>query len=260
MKPLTIAYFAVLHALALAAFVLPWRWELWPVMLGVYGVAGLGTTVGYHRLLAHRSFRCPRWLEHVLITGGMINTPGSPLLWVANHRCHHAHADQPGDPHSPTQGLFYSHIGWICVEDSTPAEGWRTWAKDLGEDRYYQWLLRYRMVPQLAAIALVGALWGPAQLPQLFFLPTVAWMHATFSVNSICHAFGARPVDMQERAGNVAALGVLALGEGWHNNHHAKPWSARIGLRWWQLDLGWWFVWALERVGLAWDVKVPRGG
>ena len=226
-------------------------------MVGVYLMGGFGTTVGYHRLIAHRAFACPTWLEYVLVTMAMINTPGSPLLWVANHRSHHGKSDKPGDPHSPGFGFFYSHIGWICNELSTEPDAHLIYCKDIADDRYYQWLLRNRMVPQVLAVVVTGVIWGPWLLPQLFFLPTVAWMNSTFAVNSFSHVFGSQPFASRDRSRNCWPVGVLALGEGWHNNHHAFPSSARHGLRWYQLDLSWLLILLLQRLGLAWDVKVP---
>jgi stearoyl-CoA desaturase (delta-9 desaturase) len=248
----------LMHGGAALALLLPWRWSLWPMMLVVYLIGGLGTTVGYHRLLAHRAFRCSRWLEHLLVTMAMINTPGSPLLWVANHRQHHGHSDRPGDPHSPHEGLWRSHMGWLLDPESTIPELWRRSCRDLADDAYYRWLLRYRMVPQALGILAVGLTFGWASAPQVFFLPTVAWMNSTFAVNSIAHTFGAQPYRSGDNSRDNVIVGVLALGEGWHNTHHSFPRSARHGLEWWQLDVSWWAIWALARVGLVWDVQLPN--
>lgn len=257
---MTIVYLALLHVLALTAFFLPFNGHLWPVMLGIYLIGGFGTTVGYHRLIAHRAFACPKWLEYALVTGAMINTPGSPLLWVANHRSHHGKSDQVGDPHSPNFGFFYSHIGWICNDLSTETDAHLIYCKDICDDRYYQWLLRNRMLPQVLSVIAMGLIFGPLALPQLFFLPTVAWMNSTFAVNSFSHVFGSQPFASRDRARNFWPVGVLALGEGWHNNHHAFPSSARHGLQWYQLDLSWLLIRGLQAVGLAWDVKLPTAG
>lgn len=256
--PGALLWLSFMHGGAFAALLLPWRWSLWPMMLVVYLIGGLGTTVGYHRLLAHRAFRCPRWLEHVLVTMAMINTPGSPLLWVANHRQHHARSDRPGDPHSPREGLWRSHMGWLLDPESTIPELWRRSCRDLADDAYYHWLLRYRMVPQLLGILAVGLSFGWESAPQVFFLPTVAWMNSTFAVNSIAHTFGAQPYQTTDNSRDNVLIGVLGLGEGWHNTHHSFPRSARHGLLWWQLDVSWWVIWALERIGLAWDVQLPN--
>ena len=256
--PGALLWLSFMHGGAFAALLLPWRWSLWPMMLVVYLIGGLGTTVGYHRLLAHRAFRCPRWLEHVLVTMAMINTPGSPLLWVANHRQHHARSDRPGDPHSPREGLWRSHMGWLLDPESTIPELWRRSCRDLADDAYYHWLLRYRMVPQLLGILAVGLSFGWESAPQVFFVPTVAWMNSTFAVNSIAHTFGAQPYQTTDNSRDNVLNGVLGLGEGWHNTHHSFPRSARHGLLWWQLDVSWWVIWALERIGLAWDVQLPN--
>jgi sn-1 stearoyl-lipid 9-desaturase len=254
---LTLSYLIAMHGLALSACLLPFQPRLWPVMLGVYLVGGLGTTVGYHRLISHRSFACPRWLEYVLVTMAMINTPGSPLLWVANHRSHHGKSDTEHDLHSPLFGFWYSHIGWICDDLSTEPQAYLKYCKDIADDRYYLWLLRFRMVPQVLAILAVAAIFGVSLLPQLFFLPTVLWMNSSFAVNSFCHAFGDQPYSARDQSRNFWPVGVLALGEGWHNNHHAFPHSARHGLRWWQLDISWLVIHGLQAVGLIWDLQLP---
>lgn len=254
-----VAYMGVVHALALSAFFLPWPPLALPIGLCLYVGIGLGTSVGLHRLICHRAFRCPRWVEYTLVTLAMLTAQGSPLLWAATHRIHHARADTEGDVHSPTRGLWYAHMGWIFNDHSTSPEDWRTWCRDLAHDRYYHWLLRYRLVPQGVAVVLFGLVLGWEAVPACLFLPAVAWMQSTYCVNSVCHSslFGYRSQDTRDLSRNVWWVSVLALGEGWHNNHHAYPASARHGWHWWQWDPGWLFILLLERLGLAWDVRVP---
>lgn len=254
-----VIYMVLVHGLAASAFWLPWPPYALPVALALYVSIGLGTTVGLHRLLSHRAFRCPRWVEYGLVSVAMLTGQGSPLLWAATHRLHHVHTDQPRDIHSPVRGFWYSHMGWILDDDSTDAEAWRTYCRDLAQDRYYHWLLRYRMVPQVLAVVLLGVTLGWRALPACFFLPVVSWMQSTYCVNSVCHvkSLGFRAHDTKDLSRNVWWVSVLALGEGWHNNHHAFPGSARHGQAWWQFDPGWAFIRLLRVCGLAWDVKLP---
>jgi fatty-acid desaturase len=259
LDPAIVAYMVLVHALAASALWLPWPRHALPIALALYVLIGLGTTVGLHRLISHRAFRCPRAVEYALVTLAMLTAQGSPLLWAATHRLHHARTDAEGDVHSPTRGFWHAHMGWILDDASTHADDWRTWCRDLAHDRYYHWLLRYRLVPQLAAALLLGLVLGPRALPACFFLPVVLWMQSTYCVNSVCHTrrFGSRSHATRDQSRNVWWVSVLALGEGWHNNHHAFPGSARHGQRWWQLDAGWSLIRLLERVGLAHDVRLP---
>jgi stearoyl-CoA desaturase (delta-9 desaturase) len=246
-NPTVIAYMVVVHVLAVSAFFLPWPPYAVPVIAGLYGTIMLGTTVGLHRLISHRAFRCPRWVEYGLVTAAMLSGQ-------------HARSDLEGDVHSPTRGFWYSHLCWILDDASTAPEAWRTLCRDFAEDRYYQWLLRYRMVPQLVLVGVLCLTLGWSALPACFFLPLVLWMHGTYTVNSVCHmeAFGSRDHETRDLSRNVWWVSIVALGEGWHNNHHAWPASARHGWVWWQFDPGWLFIRLLERLGLAWDVHVPK--
>jgi stearoyl-CoA desaturase (delta-9 desaturase) len=258
---LTVAYFCIVHALAALAFVLPARAAHVALAVGVYFFVGFCTTVGLHRLLTHRSFECPRWVEYLLVSGAMLTGQGSPLLWVANHRMHHAHSDREGDVHSPRRGFWYSHIGWIADDDSTDPLAYRKYCKDLAGDRYYHWLVRYRMAPQALGVAAVGFTLGWAAVPLVFFLPIVCWMHSTYCVNSFCHdrRFGSRAFETRDESRNVWWVGLLALGEGWHNNHHAHPRSVRHGLGRRQLDLSYLLIRLLRRLGLARNLKEADG-
>lgn len=256
---LVLAYLCLVHMLAVCAFFLPVRLSHLCLAVGVYLFIGFSTTIGLHRLLSHRSFRCSKWMEYLLVTGAMLTGQGSPLLWVANHRIHHQHSDRTGDVHSPRRGFLYSHLLWIINEDSTDSLAHHKYCKDLQADRYYHWLVRYRLVPQVLAVVAIGFSLGWAAVPCVFFLPVVCWMHSTYSVNSFCHhvRFGSRMFETKEDSRNVWWVGLLALGEGWHNNHHAFPRSARHGLRWNQLDPSYLLIRLLGRMGLAWDIQEP---
>ncbi|HEX5194119.1 MAG TPA: fatty acid desaturase [Solirubrobacteraceae bacterium] len=243
------------------------------ILLVGYVVTAAGVTVGFHRLLTHRAFATYRWLERVFAVVGSLSVQGSVLDWVADHRKHHAHTDVEGDPHSPhvghgsgLAGLWHAHTGWL-LETQGQAD-WRKYARDLYDDpamrsigrRFPLLALVSLALPTLAGWllhggtmsgALQGLVWGG--LVRIFLVH-----HVTWSVNSVCHFFGARRFDIEDRSTNVAWLSLLSLGESWHHNHHAFPRSAVHGLRRWELDPSAWIIAMLERIGLAWNVvRIP---
>ncbi|WP_437835682.1 acyl-CoA desaturase [Sorangium sp. So ce1153] len=257
-----IAYFALVHAAAVSGLLLPIRASLVAVACALYAALHLSTVVGLHRLLSHRAFRCPRWVEYGLVSVAMISGQGSPIAWVATHRRHHAHTDREGDVHSPRRGLWYAHIGWIVDEGSTDPRDPERYCRDLAGDPYYRWLMRWRFAPQVAAVLLAGLALGWGAVPFVFFLPLVCWMHTTYLVNSACHAprFGSRAFDTRDGSRNVGWVAALTFGEGWHNNHHAFPRAARYGMAPGQHDLAFLFIRALAALGLAWDIQPgPEG-
>jgi stearoyl-CoA desaturase (delta-9 desaturase) len=253
----------------LVAVVLLWQRAVDGFDLGLlaatYLLTGFGVTVGYHRLLTHRSFQTSRPLEYLFAALGSSSLQGSVLDWVADHRKHHAHADAEGDPHSPhlgdgagLRGLWHAHVGWIF--DGQGRANWRRYAADLYEDRGMR--LINKLFPLLTALSLglpalagwayhgnaAGALRGFiwAGLVRIFLLH-----HVTWSINSVCHFFGSRRFQVDDESRNVAWLALLSFGEAWHHNHHAFPRSAFHGLRWWEIDLGGLLIRAMERLGLA---------
>ena len=240
------------------------------VAIGMYVLRAFGVTAGYHRLLAHRSFQTSRAMRFVLASLGSLAVQGSPLWWVGHHRNHHRHTETPKDLHSPAQhGFWYAHMGWMM--DKACFEGTARHAKDLY--RLPEIRLLHRCYPLLvllegATMFAFGALLNTAY-PELgtsgtqmliwgFFISTVALWHATFMVNSVCHCWGNRAYDARDTSTNNWLVALLTLGEGWHNNHHHFAYSARHGLRWWQLDLTWLALRLCEWIGLVWDLRVPR--
>jgi stearoyl-CoA desaturase (delta-9 desaturase) len=246
------------------------------LLVAFYVFSGLGVTVGYHRLLTHRSFRAPRPVRAWFAVAGSLAIEGSVISWVAAHRRHHAFADVEGDPHSPhlgeeegvvgvLKGLWHAHVGWLFDEEKTSVE---RWAPDLLKDPVMTRI--DRLFPALAAVslllpavvgfALTGTLWGAVTaflwggLARVFLLH-----HMTWSVNSICHYFGKRPFETTDLSTNNWPLALLSFGESWHNNHHAFPTSAIHGLGRWQIDPSGFVIRALERMGLARDVKRVTG-
>jgi stearoyl-CoA desaturase (delta-9 desaturase) len=259
-----------------AGVALFWGWGFsWVhlgLLLGMYGLTAVGITVGFHRLFTHRSFEAHPAVRFVLAALGSMAVQGNLLKWVALHRKHHQHSDQPGDPHTPhhsgggviglVRGAWHSHVGWAF--DADPKDLPR-YVKDLSRSRSLRvasalfplWVVLGLAIPTALgglltwswAGCLLGLIWGG--LVRVFLVH-----HVTWSVNSACHLWGARPHESGDHSRNNVLFGVLALGEGWHNNHHAFPTSARHGLRWWQIDVSYWVIRALAAVGLAWDVKL----
>jgi stearoyl-CoA desaturase (delta-9 desaturase) len=257
------------------AVVLLWNrvvdgWDL-AILAAMYMISALGTTVGFHRLLTHRSFQTHKWMEYLIAVLGSLSVQGSVIKWVADHRKHHAHSDAPGDPHSPhgfgtgvrgaLRGLWHAHAGWL-VGAGHQADAGR-YAPDLVEDRgmvviSHAFLaivagglalpfgLGYLVHGDLAG-AWTGLLWGG---PVRIFL----FHHASFSVNSICHFMGRRRFDTDDQSRNVFWLALPSMGEAWHNNHHAFPRSARHGLRPWEIDFSALVIRGLHRARLAWNV------
>ena len=263
-------------AATLAAIVLLWNQVVSPVALALffamYLITAVGITVGYHRMLTHRSFRTHKPTEYVFATLGSMAVQGPVIAWVADHRKHHAHTDEEGDPHSPhvghgdgvtgvLRGLWHAHTGWLLSEHGRA--DWKQYAPDLYEDRgmrrinrNFPWLvglglliptvLGYLLTGTLAGAAL-GLLWGG--FVRLFFVH-----HITWSINSVCHFLGSRRFEVDDHSTNVFWLALPSLGESWHHNHHAFPRSAVHGLRRWELDPSALVIRALERAGLAWNV------
>jgi stearoyl-CoA desaturase (delta-9 desaturase) len=257
-----VAYFGALHLGALAA---PWTftWTGLGLVLLLNWVAGsLGIGVTYHRLLTHRGFKLPKPLEYLGTVFGMLASEGGAITWVAMHRAHHTFSDRPGkDLHTPKDGFLWSHIGWIiCHPDAgTPRELETRYAPELLADPVHRFLNRVHILPNiLVGLALYA--WGGWPLVVWgVFVRMLVTLHATWFVNSAAHTWGYRTFDTPEGSTNLWWVGLIAWGEGWHNNHHAFQRSARHGLEWWEIDFNWLVIRALQRVGLATEVQlVPR--
>ncbi len=268
------------HLIALAALLpmyFSWNNLLLAVVLAqITGV--LGINLCYHRLLTHRGFRCPKWLEHAFVVLAILCVQDTPARWVAVHRRHHEHADDQPDPHSPLANFFWGHWGWLFVRHP---ELWRLgiyerYAKDILRDPFYAALERGQMqlkinalqLPLFFAIGLsVSLAHGDDVATALHagvslilfgaFLRTVIVWHQTWAVNSFAHVWGYRNYETDENSRNNLFVGIIANGEGWHNNHHADPRAARHGHRWWEIDTTFLMVKALMKLGLAKDVVLP---
>jgi len=239
-----------------------------------YVLCAFGTTIGFHRYFTHRGFETRKPLEGLLAILGCMTMQGPLTQWVTDHRKHHALSDQPGDPHSPhvghedtpwgaVRGFVHAHVGWLF--DNLGLEQSREYGKDLYENRlvrtidrlYLFWVAVTLGLPFLIGYALGGVGTGLEALVWGGLIRIFLYQHATFSVNSICHMFGRQDYRSRDEARNNWLVAVLVFGEGWHNNHHAFPASARHGLRRWQIDVSWWVIRGLEKLRLVWNVKVP---
>lgn len=221
------------------------------LLVSLYSLVALGVTVGYHRMLTHRSFRPHPIVKFVLLVLGSMALEGPALQWAATHIKHHAQADREGDPHSPVEGFFHAHIGWIFDVDAIDPH---VYCRNLLNDPMVVFVSRTFVLWAVLSLVLpvviggwTGLLWGG--LVRIFLTH-----HVTWSVNSVCHTFGRREFETSDQSRNEWVVGLLAFGEGWHNNHHAFPRSAFHGLHWWQFDLSGYVIRTLERLGLAHDV------
>jgi len=264
-------------AALIVGIVLLWGWGFdWlslALFVAMYAATGFGITIGYHRLFTHRAFSTGRVMQSILAILGSMAVEGPLLRWVATHRCHHQHSDGENDPHSPhdhdggflnmLRGLWRAHVGWLFEPHNTTM---RQYVADYQDNRlicalsalFPLWVALGLLIPgAIAGLitmswtgALLGVLWGG--LVRIFFIH-----HVTWSINSVCHIWGARPFNSHDESRNNFIFGVLGFGEGWHNNHHAFPTSARHGLRWWEIDISYLIIRLMEKLGLAWNVRVP---
>ncbi|HZZ44070.1 MAG TPA: fatty acid desaturase [Tepidisphaeraceae bacterium] len=261
----------------LAAVALLWGrgigWiDLW-LLVGMYSLTVVGVTVGFHRLFTHKSFETHPWVRALLAIFGSMSIQGPVIKWCAIHRRHHQESDNEGDPHSPhlhgdgfvamLKGMWHAHVAWIFEPDP---ENIQRSVKDLVADPILMWVNNWfalwvalgMIIPAACGFALThswygaltGLLWGG--LVRAFLMH-----HVTWSINSVCHVWGTRPFDSQDHSRNNFPIAIISFGEGWHNNHHAFPTSARHGLKWWQIDISYLFIRSMQLIGLAWNVRVP---
>jgi sn-1 stearoyl-lipid 9-desaturase len=249
-----IASFMTLFHVGAVSALFFFTWNALFVAIFLYWVVGsLGIGMGYHRLLTHRGYKTPKWVEYFLTVCAVTAVEGGPLLWVATHRIHHQFSDEEGDPHSPRDGKWWAHVGWILVGNALrqDASTLDRYVPDLAEDKFHVWITEYHFVPTvilgLALFAIGGLpflLWG-------IFLRTVVGLHSTWLVNSATHLWGSRRFETRDRSTNSWWVALLTFGEGWHNNHHAHPVSAQHGLKWYEVDFNWYGIWVLKKLGLA---------
>lgn len=261
-------------------------WMGWSYLLmfaGGWILTSLGVTVGFHRLMSHKAFETYRLVRAFWTFLGSMSIEGPPLVWCAVHRRHHGHSDQAGDPHSPhlsgpgwwgaIKGFWHSQVGWLFTGYWTRPELGK-YVPDLMKDRLLVWVNRFYYLFVLASLAIPAALgygvelwlgdgtrspWFGAFLGFLWGgLVRILWTHhVTWSINSVCHLFGKKHFESDDESTNNFWCALLSMGEGWHNNHHAFPSSARHGLYWYQFDLSWWIIRLMQACRLAWNVHLP---
>ena len=257
----TVIFMGLFHLGAVAALFM-FKWQALVVAIVLWWItASLGVGMGFHRLLTHRGYKTPKLVEYFLTLCGTLAFEGAPINWVVTHRIHHAHTDEPGDPHTPRDGGWWAHMGWILTgtaqqyDSSVKAH----YAPDMVGDRFHVWLNRLYWVPLVflgLALLVFGGwsylMWG------VFFRVTVN-LHATWLVNSATHMWGRRRFATHDDSRNNWWVALVTFGEGWHNNHHAYPTSARHGLAWYEIDLNWWGIRVMQFLRLAKAIKRPSG-
>jgi stearoyl-CoA desaturase (delta-9 desaturase) len=249
----TATFMALFHLGAIAAFFF-FTWKALVLAVVLWLISGSwGIGMGYHRLLTHRGYKTPKWVEYFLTVCATLALEGGPIFWVATHRIHHKYSDLEGDPHSPIDGKWWSHMGWILTGKSMHHDT-TTLAKyvpDLAKDKFHVWITKYHYLPIVILGLVLLAVGGLPFLMWGIFLRTVVGLHATWMVNSITHMWGSRRFQTRDLSTNNWWVALLTFGEGWHNNHHAHPVSSRHGLTWYEIDLNWYGIWTLKKLGLA---------
>jgi len=253
---------AILHLGAIAALFF-FSWSAILITAFLWWVSGsLGIGMAYHRLLTHRGYKTPNWVEYFLTFCATLALEGGPIFWVATHRIHHQYSDVEGDPHSPLDGKWWSHMGWILTGKSMHHDTTTLarYVPDLTKDKVHVWLTKYHYVGNIVLGAVLFAVGGLPWLLWGVFFRVVFGLHATWAVNSITHLWGSRRFATKDLSTNNWFVAIFTFGEGWHNNHHAHPVSVRHGLAWYEVDLNWYGIWLLQKLRLARHVyKVELG-
>jgi stearoyl-CoA desaturase (delta-9 desaturase) len=256
----TAIFMFLFHAGAVAALFF-FTWKAFLVACFLWWVSGsLGIGMSYHRLLTHRGYKTPKWVEYFLTVCATLALEGGPIFWVATHRIHHKYSDQEGDPHSPIDGTWWAHMGWILMGKSMHHDTTTLarYVPDLAKDQVHVWLTKYHYIPMTVLGVVLLAIGGLPFLLWGIFLRTVVGLHATWAVNSVTHMWGSRRFSTRDLSTNNFLVAILTFGEGWHNNHHAHPVSARHGLAWYEFDISWITLKMLAAVGVVRDLKVAK--
>jgi fatty-acid desaturase len=252
----TLFFVTAFHIVAVAAlFTFSWA-NLAAAFVTWWIAASWGVGIGYHRLLTHRGFKTSRWMTRVLATCATLAVQAGPITWVTTHRIHHAFTDQERDPHSPRHGTYWSHIGWIFrgTAQAHPMSVMQRYSPDLLRDPYLRFLDNYYYLTAIVVGGILFAIGGWTMVVWAIILRTVVSWHFTWLVNSATHLWGARRFDTRDDSRNNGLVAAVTFGEGWHNNHHAFPRSAKHGLAWYEFDPNWTQLRLLERLGLISDV------
>ena len=249
----TLLIVGVFHIVAIGAlFTFSWQ-NLTAAFITWWLAGSVGIGVGYHRLLTHRGFTTPKWVEYVLSVLGTLALQSGPLTWVTTHRLHHAFTETEKDPHSPRHGTYWAHMGWI-FRGTAQNQSWPTMVRycpDITKDRFQVALNKYYYVPTILLSIILFAIGGWSMVVWGVMLKTVVGWHSTWLVNSATHLWGTRRFQTRDDSRNNGLIAALTFGEGWHNNHHAHPRSAKHGLAWYEFDVNWIQIWLLEKAGLA---------
>ena len=247
--------FVLIHIAAACSVFVGFTTEAVVCCAVLYVVRMFGITAGYHRYFAHRTYKTSRVMQFALGWLASSSAQKGVLWWAGHHRTHHKHSDTERDVHSPVRrGFWYSHVGWFF--DYPPETDWDR-VKDLSGQPELVWLNRWHLVPPTILALSCLALFGWSGLFVGFFLSTVLLWHGTFTINSLAHVAGRKRYATGDESRNNALLALITLGEGWHNNHHHYPSSTRQGFYWWELDVSWLVLRAMERVGLVWGLREP---
>lgn len=270
--------FHLMIPLAFFSYFFSW-WGLLFLPIGNYIFTSLGIGAGYHRLLTHQGFECPKWFEYTLATLGVCSFQDSPARWVLVHRVHHQHSDHQPDPHTPRVSAFWAHMGWLFIDNRelSTAAAYDRYAKDVIRDRYYFWLQRglnwvwvYAAHAVLIGVSGLAVGWlvtgtsaGALQFGAKVFMwgvimRTVYTWHVTWAINSAAHMWGYRNYETREDSQNNWLFAILTNGEGWHNNHHADPRSAQHGHKWWEIDITHLSLRMFEKLGLVKNIVGPN--
>ncbi len=275
---LPVIAFHLVIPVAFFSYFFSW-WGLLFLPVGNYIFTSLGIGAGYHRLLTHRGFECPKWFEYVLATLGVCSFQDSPARWVLVHRVHHQHSDHQPDPHTPRVSAFWAHMGWMFVDNRelSTASAYDRYARDVIRDPYYNWLQRnlnwvwvfvahalvISAIGVMVGFVLTGTLAGTMQISAQVIMwgvvmRTVFTWHVTWGINSVAHMWGYRNYETREDSQNNWLFALLTNGEGWHNNHHADPRSAKHGHKWWEVDVTFISLRFFERLGLVRNIVGPN--
>jgi fatty-acid desaturase len=247
-----------LHLAAIASiFFFTWKALILAIVMWWVG-GSLGIGMGYHRLLTHRGYKTPKWMEYFLTTCGTLALEGGPIAWVATHRIHHQNTDIEGDPHSPRDGGIWAHMGWIITGRAMHRDRSELlpYVPDLRKDKFHLWISKWHVIPSLV---LAVAFYFMGGWPFVFwgaFLRSVLSLHFTWLVNSATHMWGSRRFATTDDSRNNWWVALISFGEGWHNNHHAHPTSARHGLAWYEFDPSWILIKILKFFGVAQSIQV----
>ena len=256
----TIIAVTLFHAMAVAAlFTFSWQ-NLAAAVLFWWIANSVGVGIGYHRLLTHRGFKTPKWVEYILTFCGTLALQSGAINWVTTHRKHHAFTETEKDPHSPIKGLYHAHIGWIFQgegQNQSEASMMR-YTPDMMRDPVQRFMNKWYWMSSILLAIPLYAIGGFSMIFWAIGLRVVFGWQTTWLVNSVTHTWGTRRFESRDTSTNNGLVAALTFGEGWHNNHHTYPRSAKHGLTWKEIDLNWMQIWTLEKLGLATDVYAFR--